>query len=84
MCVCTPVCQGRYVWKLLAVDIRPAGATLHTSGASGAHTASGGNPDGERIYVEGDLATYKRGGVLSELRDPFLRVSLTPFVSFVS
>ncbi|MEW5302086.1 MAG: hypothetical protein WDW36_004896 [Sanguina aurantia] len=54
--------QGRYVWKLLAVDIRPAGATLHTSGASGAHTASGGNPDGERIYVEGDLATYKRGG----------------------
>lgn len=76
--------QGRYVWKLLAVDIRPAGAALHSSGSSSsAHTVSSGNPDGERIYVEGDLAMYKRGGVLSELRDPFLRVSLILFICFI-
>ena len=48
--------QGRYIYKLLAVDV-PA--------AEGAE---------QRLFLEGDNSIYSRGGVMSELRDPFLRV----------
>ncbi|KAK9833541.1 hypothetical protein WJX81_003669 [Elliptochloris bilobata] len=46
--------QGRYIFKLLAVDVP---------------TAEG--PE-QRMYLSGDEAIYSRGGVLRELRDPFL------------
>lgn len=52
--------QGRYLFKLLAVDVP---------------TAAG--PE-QRLFVEGDDVAYARGGVISELRDPFLQVSLDP------
>ena len=29
----------------------------------------------ERIFLEGNESYYRRGGVLSELRDPFLKVA---------
>lgn len=32
--------------------------------------------DEQRIFIEGGPAIYSRGGILDELRDPFLRVSL--------
>lgn len=50
------VLQGRYVFKLLAVDV-PA--------AEGSE---------QRLFIDGDNSIYSRGGVMSELRDPFLRV----------
>jgi hypothetical protein len=28
----------------------------------------------QRLYVEGDAKLYHRGGVINELRDPFLQV----------
>ena len=56
-CVCL---QGRYGFKLLAVDVP---------------TAAGKE---QRLFLDGDDKLYTRGGVMSELRDPFLRVrSLT-------
>lgn len=48
--------QGKYQFKLLAVDV-PA--------ASGAE---------QRLYLEGDDKVYHRGGVINELRDPFIQV----------
>ncbi|KAL3151955.1 hypothetical protein ABBQ32_001080 [Trebouxia sp. C0010 RCD-2024] len=47
--------QGRYSFKLLAVDVP---------------TAAGAE---QRLFVDGDEKLYMRGGVMSELRDPFLR-----------
>jgi hypothetical protein len=49
--------QGRYEFKLLAVDVP---------------SYSGGE---QRIFLEGGPRIYERGGVLNELRDPFVRVS---------
>ena len=48
--------QGRYTFKLLAVDVP---------------TAAGAE---QRLFVYGDDKLYMRGGVMSELRDPFMRV----------
>lgn len=48
--------QGKYSFKLLAVDVP---------------TAAGAE---QRLFVDGDEKLYMRGGVMSELRDPFLRV----------
>lgn len=50
------VVQGRYSFKLLAVDVP---------------TAAGAE---QRLFIEGNDQLYTRGGVMSELRDPFLRV----------
>ena len=36
-------------------------------------TASGAE---QRLFVEGDEIAYSRGGVIAELRDPFLQVKL--------
>lgn len=47
--------QGRYGFKLLAVDVP---------------TAAGKE---QRLFLDGDDKLYTRGGVMSELRDPFLR-----------
>ncbi len=49
--------QGKYGFKLLAVDVP---------------TAQGAE---QRLFLDGDDKLYTRGGVMSELRDPFLRVS---------
>ena len=49
--------QGKYGFKLLAVDVP---------------TAEGAE---QRLFLDGDDKIYTRGGVMSELRDPFLRVS---------
>ncbi len=49
---------GAYHFKLLAVD-------MSTPRAAGA---------GERFYLAGDEQLYKRGAVLSDLREPFLKV----------
>ena len=49
--------QGKYGFKLLAVDVP---------------TATGKE---QRLFVDGNDQVYSRGGVMSELRDPFLRVS---------
>ncbi len=49
--------QGKYGFKLLAVDVP---------------TAEGAE---QRLFLDGDDKLYTRGGVMSELRDPFLRVS---------
>ena len=51
------VVQGRYSFKLLAVDV-PTAAGVE-----------------QRLFVDGDDKLYTRGGVMSELQDPFLRVS---------
>lgn len=48
--------QGRYTFKLLAVDVPTARGTE------------------QRFFIDGDDKLYTRGGVMSELRDPFLRV----------
>lgn len=48
--------QGKYGFKLLAVDVP---------------TAEGAE---QRLFLDGDDKLYTRGGVMSELRDPFLRV----------
>lgn len=48
--------QGKYSFKLLAVDVC---------------TAAGAE---QRLFIEGNDQLYTRGGVMSELRDPFLRV----------
>ena len=34
-------------------------------------SAAGGE---QRLFLEGDETLYNRGGILNELRDPFLRV----------
>ena len=47
--------QGKYDFKLLAVDVP---------------TAARGE---QRVFLEGDQRRYERGGIMSELRDPFLR-----------
>lgn len=47
--------QGKYGFKLLAVDVP---------------TATGKE---QRLFVDGNDQVYSRGGVMSELRDPFLR-----------
>lgn len=49
--------QGRYLFKLLAVDV-----------------PSAAGPE-QRLFLEGDEKAYNRGGVIQELRDPFLRVN---------
>jgi len=86
--------QGKYQFKLLAVDVRadggnllptttttaaaitPTNANALASEAAASINAGGPAP---RVYVEGDLQAYNKGGVLTELRDPFLRaVSLQP------
>lgn len=51
--------QGRYTYKLLAVD-------LPAAGGEGQRTA--------RIFLDGDEAAYNRGSVIGELRDPFINV----------
>ena len=79
--LCAPyfVLQGKYHFKLLAVDIRPDGSILPMFGDEGKQPPLQVQvqPAGQqqRIYVEGDSAAYDRGGILTELRDPFLRVS---------
>jgi hypothetical protein len=50
--------QGHYHLKLLAVDM---------SGSSAAGAS-------ERFFLVGDEQLYRRGNVLSELREPFLKV----------
>ncbi|RMZ52029.1 hypothetical protein APUTEX25_001223, partial [Auxenochlorella protothecoides] len=47
--------KGKYVFKLIAVDVP---------------TLSG--PD-QRLFIEGGPAIYQRGGILDELRDPFIK-----------
>ena len=51
--------QGKYLFKLLAVDV-----------------PSAAGPE-QRLYLEGDEKAYARGGVIAELRDPFLHVPST-------
>eukprot|EP00891_Asterochloris_glomerata_P002836 jgi/Astpho2/2836/Aster-00996 len=48
--------QGRYSFKLLAVDVPSAVGRQ------------------QRIFLEGDEKGYSRGGIMGELRDPFIRV----------
>ncbi len=50
--------QGRYSFKLLAVDVPSAVGRQ------------------QRIFLEGDEKGYSRGGIMGELRDPFIRVGL--------
>lgn len=52
----TAFAQGKYEFKMLAVDVP---------------SAAGGE---QRLFLEGDETLYNRGGILNELRDPFLRV----------
>lgn len=52
--------QGKYAFKLLAVDVP---------------SAAGGE---QRVFLDGSDQIYARGGVMSELRDPFVRVTLLP------
>lgn len=49
--------KGKLQMKLLAVDVP---------------SVSPGQPP-QRLFLEGDESMYSRGGVLNELRDPFLR-----------
>ena len=49
--------QGKYSFKLLAVDV-PSAVDRQ-----------------QRIFLEGDEKGYSRGGIMGELRDPFIRVS---------
>lgn len=73
--------QGQYVWKLLAVDLGPelqhalpAGGATSLSAAPPRPAAPAAPPPPQhRVYVVGDLETYQRGGVLGELRGPFLQ-----------
>ena len=51
------VLQGKYGFKLLAVDVP---------------TATGRE---QRLFIDGNDQGYTRGGFMSELRDPFLRVN---------
>lgn len=37
----------------------------------------------QRIYIEGGPSVYERGGVLNELRDPFIRVGVAVAVGGV-
>ena len=55
-CLLWPL-QGRYSFKLLAVDVPSAVGRQ------------------QRIFLEGDEKGYSRGGIMGELRDPFIRVS---------
>ncbi|GIL60945.1 hypothetical protein Vafri_15773 [Volvox africanus] len=80
--------QGRYIWRLLAVDVGPelqqtlpAGGRTSLSAAPPqqppAAAAAAAAPQAPlelpRVYVVGDAAAYHNGGVLGELRAPFLK-----------
>lgn len=52
--------QGKYLFKLLAVDVPTAGGSE------------------QRLFLEGDEQAYAKGGIISELRDPFLQVLPPP------
>ncbi len=78
-----PSPQGQYVWKLLAVDLGPelqhalpaGGATsLSAAPPRSAAPSAAPPPPQHRVYVVGDLEAYQRGGVLGQLRGPFLQV----------
>jgi hypothetical protein len=51
--------KGDIVYKLLAVDVSGAGA-------------SPADREEQRLYLKGDSTVFHRGGVIAELRDPFL------------
>ncbi|GIL69182.1 hypothetical protein Vretifemale_146 [Volvox reticuliferus] len=77
--------HGRYIWRLLAVDLGPelqqtlpAGGRTGLSAAppqppSAAAAAAQPSLEQPRVYVVGDLAAYHNSGVLGELRAPFLK-----------
>lgn len=48
--------HGNIVFKLISVDVRDGQGSREES----------------RLYIEGDSSVYNRGGVMRELRDPFL------------
>ncbi|GLI66743.1 hypothetical protein VaNZ11_010692 [Volvox africanus] len=80
--------QGRYIWRLLAVDVGPelqqtlpaggrtclsAAPPQQPSAAAAAAAATQPPLEQPRLYVVGDAAAYHNSGVLGELRAPFLK-----------
>ena len=74
--------KGKHIFKLLTVDVQPAasfGSSKPSStsehGASddkGLHPASALGAGAARVYVYGDRDLYNRGGLLWEMRQPYL------------
>jgi len=66
--------RGKHAFKLLTLDIVPH-PSQSAAAPSEAPVAAQVHPHPRRIFLEGDDARYRKGGILSELRDPFLRVA---------